>query len=1339
MNTALVALIALAALLLIPVLVSAFLLRKSHVGAAKQDASIGTPRGTDDLGPGFQAAINALRAKVGGSDLEKRLPWVLLIGESDSGKTALLNDLDPAGASGPRDSGSLHWRFLDQGVVVEVAGDVLVTSDGKPPSDGRWSRVLKQLRRHRPDSPVNGITVVIPATRLFSDNEVDRAKRRLIASGFRAKLDELQREFGIVLPVHVVITKCDEIRGFGSFCWEIDSAQKEDIFGWSNPNTLESAFAPDWVDDAFDTIENQIERHQLRAFGSRPAGAEAEDLFVFPLAFDALRGPLRAFLTEIFRETAYVDSNFLRGIFFCGDCRIVRQSQLSLPATIGVVPPRGTLQLNEAVAKPVFGPLPSSQSPVQAHIIPAPPRRDIAFVGHLFALRIFSETRVARPVTRIRSARRRNLLTARVALAAFVLFFGITTGQAWHHLAELRDEKYLGLLDRFENDLSIRSAVKSPAPSVQIAYELMDTLGTVHANGFHSIFLPYSHIDRLDERLADTLAEAFGRIVFPAFSSALDQRAKDLLGSCSAAKMTGETPDEFAPALSSVAFTKDPEYVALGSFDRKYGDLETAIAHYDVVRRTGLGSFKDFDALFQYLVGRGLDNSDAIAKSYYYQHAVLTASGSPIPVTNDRYLETCSKQAATSLVNNFYASWFENNPLLASTEEVGEQLNNLESHKLQTNDALATLSTHIRELDGQISTGAMNWLTATSFDANSYPALNRLLALSFVDEDLRQEVAREGEKGLSALKNQLFSVGSELSGSVLTQHGTEVRLSGNVVVLEAGLQSLLHQEFTSEPDPAPSPSGTVIWNKAALMKAAQLPALYDKYAREQLPLLPPSFRSSIQQIAARNVNRTAAAEVNAAQEPQTSLDEATALMAIRSFNDAAPILLQLQAALPGGGVSTNTGFHFTLNTQGVALAKWLNTRLLQQPLYPFSVDVDRNDTGRPLSLQLFKVDSQDEIEQYLASQRDRIRSLALDYASPLASYLQSQGLQHAADFDRWSAIVRDVQAYEAKKPGNSIAALEGFIRGDLNKISLESGCQVSGSIARSNDYFVQLLSNIQNAAVQGCSQLALNVYSSQIAGFFNAKLTGRFPFGPVPSESGTAQADPYDVAEFLARIGKHGPALKQLFASDTRFAQELPFIDQCLALRDMLSATPPGQLPAADLSVFFRANQTAERGGNQIIDWSLGSGDLSVHYPGTQNSVRWHYGDSVRVSLRYAKDSPVIPRAGAADPNQQIDGRVVSWNYSGPWALFALLAQHGGQASNFGVNPELLPSILGFVIPVVPDVSRQKIPATAASQNPTSVFVRIALRVADGKQAREVPVVVPPMRAPVIPTLSAKV
>src|SRR4051794_36681640 len=234
MNTVLLVLIGLLALLITTVLVSFFLVRKSYLSIGKEGTGTDATRGADDLGQSFQRAISTLRAKVGGADVEKRLPWVLLLGAPDAGKTALLNGLDPGGVSGATVPGVLHWRFLDQGIVIEVPGEFVLTPDGKPQLDGRWSRVLKQILRHRSEAPVNGIALAIPATHLLSDSEVDRAKRRLIASAFRAKLDELQREFGIVLPVHVLITKCDQIRGFGSFCWEIHRDQKEDMFGWSN-------------------------------------------------------------------------------------------------------------------------------------------------------------------------------------------------------------------------------------------------------------------------------------------------------------------------------------------------------------------------------------------------------------------------------------------------------------------------------------------------------------------------------------------------------------------------------------------------------------------------------------------------------------------------------------------------------------------------------------------------------------------------------------------------------------------------------------------------------------------------------------------------------------------------------------------------------------------------------------------------------------------------------------------------------------------------------------------------------------------------------------------------
>ena len=207
---------------------------------------------------------------------------------------------------------------------LDVPGAFLVTETGASQPDGRWERTLRQLLRHRPSQPLNGLVLCISASQLRISGEAETANRNAIAAAVRAKLDQLQNVTGLLIPVYVLVTKCDQIQGFGNFCWAIDRHRGHDIFGWSNPNKLEAAFASDWVNQSFDEMQERLVSHQMRMFGSRIYSPADDDLFVFPLEFDAMRVPLRNFLNQIFHETAYVDSNFLRGIYFCGDSSAIR-------------------------------------------------------------------------------------------------------------------------------------------------------------------------------------------------------------------------------------------------------------------------------------------------------------------------------------------------------------------------------------------------------------------------------------------------------------------------------------------------------------------------------------------------------------------------------------------------------------------------------------------------------------------------------------------------------------------------------------------------------------------------------------------------------------------------------------------------------------------------------------------------------------------------------------------------------------------------------------------------------------------------------------------------------
>jgi type VI secretion system protein ImpL len=785
-NPTLLALILLLALFAVGVLAVVLLLRRSRMDAKNKPKQDPGPR--DNIARSVSGAFAALRRKMAVGKPPQRVPWIVLIGEPNTGKTTLLNQLG-AGLFVPSPTaGELQWRFLDRGAVIDVPGNFLVTANGTSQPDGQWERMLRQIVRHRPSQPLNGLVLCISASQLKLSGEAETANRNAVGAALRAKLDQLQNVTGLLIPIYVLVTKCDQIQGFGNFSWAIERDRDHDIFGWSNPNKLEAAFAPEWVNQAFDEIQDRLVSQQMRMFGSRVYAPADDDLFVFPLEFDAMRVPLRNFLNEIFHETAYVDANFLRGIYFCGDSSAIRDLSPH-PA------PLAPISLGSDTARLSAAPPPSGPSLKPAGFSREPAitvevqTRNVAFARDLFNARIFLESRISQPVSRIQFSRRRLVFAAQMSVALFALVFSIGTARAWTRLSHLKDRKFIGLLNALSDRVPATTSIQPKAPTVQTAYDLVDTLGTLNASGFGSFFLPASWGDPLDRQISQALAGAFSRTVFPAISAALDQRARALVGNCAAAPISDGSDAESLSTLANVNFEGDSEYIALEQFVSQYTALETAIRHYDMVRRLGTGGFTDLDALFEYLIGKNLTDSEIIAQSPYYQRALEAANGYAVPITRAGYLNDCARklsasEADVSLVSNFYSSWFDNNPLLGAAGQVAEQIGDLETGKLQSNDDVAALAQNIRILDSDVSSGAAKWLTQPAFDPAFYPALSNLLKLHFANSETLNFVKSKGEEDWAKLNDQLYTTGSSDLGTVLQRRGTGVQVAADVISLE---------------------------------------------------------------------------------------------------------------------------------------------------------------------------------------------------------------------------------------------------------------------------------------------------------------------------------------------------------------------------------------------------------------------------------------------------------------------------------------------------------------------------------------------------------------------------
>ncbi len=245
------------------------------------------------------------------------LPWYLLIGEPQSGKsTTLLNSgLEfPVGAealSGAGGTRNCDWWFAEDAVILDTAGRFTFQEESAPDQQ-EWSTFLKLLRRHRKYCPINGAIVVIPATSLVEDTPEEQEKK---AKNIRQKLLHLQKDLAIRFPIFIVITKADRVLGFTEFFSKLDPEDQRQLFGWSNAGAVDKGWDLKGFSGFFDDIVERVHRLRLRFLKDEDNLPLVDKLFVFPEELEALKEPLAGYLNTIFSSSKFEEPFLFRGFY----------------------------------------------------------------------------------------------------------------------------------------------------------------------------------------------------------------------------------------------------------------------------------------------------------------------------------------------------------------------------------------------------------------------------------------------------------------------------------------------------------------------------------------------------------------------------------------------------------------------------------------------------------------------------------------------------------------------------------------------------------------------------------------------------------------------------------------------------------------------------------------------------------------------------------------------------------------------------------------------------------------------------------------------------------------
>lgn len=245
------------------------------------------------------------------------LPWYMVVGKSGTGKTTALTRTRLASSiqkvnqsARIEQTANYDWWFFDRAVVIDCAGRYVEAADLEQ-DRSEWELGLDLLAKYRGKEGLNGLVLAISTERLLNPD-----KDGLMDEGrvIRERIEQLIQLFGKRFPVYVLVTQCDRIYGLEQWVERLPENSLEQAMGFLAEPAGSGPGEPQFLDKAFDSIGERLQ--SLRMALIARSTQIAPELLLFPSELQQLKPGLGVFLKACLGDNAYLETPFLRGLFF---------------------------------------------------------------------------------------------------------------------------------------------------------------------------------------------------------------------------------------------------------------------------------------------------------------------------------------------------------------------------------------------------------------------------------------------------------------------------------------------------------------------------------------------------------------------------------------------------------------------------------------------------------------------------------------------------------------------------------------------------------------------------------------------------------------------------------------------------------------------------------------------------------------------------------------------------------------------------------------------------------------------------------------------------------------
>lgn len=1251
------------------------------------------------------------------------LPWFLLIGEAGSGKSSLLHSarvprLLPLEETPIGKDATLH--AFEGGIVIDARGALIMTAEGRPGDRDRWRGLTRRLQAHRPQRGLDGLILTIPVTDLTGAGAL--GPDSLLAKGdiLQERLLDLMRQTGLRLPVHIVVTQCDRLPGFTDF-WQMPPAGGPDtMLGWSQPHVSDLPFEPADIDKAMVDLTQTLWTHYVKAAAGLDKPADPDGMFSFPASFAATASPLKTILGRVLRVPPYQEGHFLRGIWFTGAQAEMEPAHLlvgaapPVPAAAAGVPPPLSAALSSlrpgAAAAPAAEEVPLDATPAK-----------VMFVTDLLAEKLFRETRLTRPARAGLIARTRGARIAQLGL------IGVTAALVVGLV--LVDASLRRLVSTLEPPLELirrdMAAGQGETFDVEAARQLLTDF-----EGISRGFLLYGLIpSSWSGDTEDEVVAAFGRgihhIVLSSLHKELEARYLDL------ARHPGV---EKAGADGYYLLSGSADLKVMADFVADVSKLDRLSAQYHGVTKGPVEGLADLsNSLFK----TKLDGNFA-HNSRLYQLGLESIKLDHISEDHPRRIRPVVEKMSRAVLMR-----------LGPSGEIAQRAGRLRDAVVDVRQPRSGTDVGARMQDmadalvdvrQMLDDPGFFWLGLR--DIATDPMLSDLLRTMdtpTVGRDMHEQFATDLRNAQQSLRTYLTGLkdnqGQPLFVPVVG--GAGLRLNDHLDGLSKHFQPALARPFMrvrpaeklASAPPAFSGRG-MSWDSEHLAQAVAYQQSYEDFRITDLPRIPSEFQGAADRMARQRLENALRAELVAAQRlavEDSDVDdygEAALTSQIRDLSNAREQLMALLTILSQYKMDRlQAELRQVLREQSGNLLQELEELASTQSFYEAAEGFEGWDgQGSPRPAGFYTSDAV-ATAHYLDGMRGRLDMLWDNLAGPLEAFMTrgelGSGWQDPVVLGSWQSLGRELLQYRAKAPGSTLAALEQFIRFDLDEIRLDN-CEsklAGAEKAQSGDFFLYRRELIRQQLLERCQNLtgaAVQADYGRLAETFNAKLAGRYPFTARDSDPDVAEeADPDDLALFLRDYGPVAERLNPILSARAKTSTDLRpaarFVESIVKMRTFLApfaapdAGKPPEAGAYEVTADFRVNRQREQGANQIIEWVLQVGGGLLHNGPEQQVATWRPGDPVALRLRWAKDGAEVPLA--LDDGPGVEDRSAIFGYTGRWALLRLLQAQKAGDQDVGRGGDPQPHLLRFTIPTIPAGSDP----LGKAEKESRIYVRVAL------------------------------